>query len=513
MIHFSLNSYQFLKRSIHFLVLLSFGFLCAEETAYKELELELDLESRFLSRLERIVGKDKVMLEVDISLEYREVKSSEPQLSLRRVTGLPPRPAKLPGFARITQEISDKKKDKKLEMTGMMVKLILDGSLSGGVVETAKQVILGHPVYNSVEGAELRVETVSMAVTPDISKSLKDVADGMNRSVNSQLLTDSLKLVQDEKEFTLASQEVKITGIAIVAFGLILIIGIYILLRGIDKIVGQQERSNELSVNLASPAAPPAAAAEGDKEMSVSINHPIELLPPTESEEKDEIARPYSPFAFMRQVSNEALWEMCKDSSAKTIEILSNYLPPERTAYVLNQLDDNRLKEVSKDLAKSQVWPKATVETIKQEFVEKYKNLINPDEITTGGVSDYANLLTSSSQLSSLSDRVLDLVGDETNGVLRKEVFPFRDIIEVNTDDLKSVLQNVDRGDIAFALLEQDEDLVEKILGAMEPSTARSISKRMNLLENITPDVVFGAQRRIIDALRPVVRGEADENA
>ena len=78
---------------------------------------------------------------------------------------------------------------------------------------------------------------------------------------------------------------------------------------------------------------------------------------------------------------------------------------------------------------------------------------------------------------------------------------------------LKSVLQNVDRGDIAFALMEQDEDLIEKVLGAMDPNMARSISKRMNLLENISPDVIFGAQRRIINALRPIVMGEGDENA
>ena len=84
--------------------------------------------------------------------------------------------------------------------------------------------------------------------------------------------------------------------------------------------------------------------------------------------------------------------------------------------------------------------------------------------------------------------------------------------MEINTDDLKTVLQNVDRGDIAFALLEQDEDLVEKVLGAMEPDMARSISKRMNLLDNISHDVVFGAQRRIINALRPIVMGEGDEN-
>ena len=103
-------------------------------------------------------------------------------------------------------------------------------------------------------------------------------------------------------------------------------------------------------------------------------------------------------------------------------------------------------------------------------------------------------------------------MGEETNGELRKQIFPFKDIMEINTDDLKTVLQNVDRGDIAFALLEQDEDLVEKILGAMEPDMARSISKRMNLLENITPDVIFGAQRRIVNALRPIVMQEGDEN-
>jgi flagellar motor switch protein FliG len=104
-------------------------------------------------------------------------------------------------------------------------------------------------------------------------------------------------------------------------------------------------------------------------------------------------------------------------------------------------------------------------------------------------------------------------VGEGTNGDLRKQVFPFKDIMEVNTDDLKSVLQNVDRSDIAFALFKQDEDLVEKVLGAMAPDMARSINKRMNLLENISPDVIFGAQRRIINALRPIVSGEGDKNA
>jgi hypothetical protein len=513
MIHFSFDITQFIKRGLFFF-LFSTCFLWSEEIAYKELELELDLESRFLSRLERIVGKERVMLEVDITLEYKEIKSSEPQLSLRRVTGLPTRPAKLPGFARISQDISaEKKKEKKLEMTGMMVKLILDNSLSNNIIETAKQVILGHPVFNSVEGGELKVETVSMVISPDISKSLKGLADGMNRSIDSQIATDSLRLIYDEKEFDLASQEMKITGIAIAGFGLILIIGVYILLNGVNKIVSQQERSNELSVNLATPTTPPAATSESDKEMNISINHPIELLPPPEQEEKVEVARPYSPFAFMRQISNEELITLCRDSSIKSIEVLANYLPPERTAWLLNQLDDDKLKQVSTDLAKGQIWTKTTVESVKDELLEKYNNLINPDEISTGGISDYATLLTSSPQVSTLSDRVLNLVGEGTNGELRKQVFPFKDIMEVNTDDLKSVLQNVDRGDIAFALVEQDEDLVEKVLGAMEPDMARSISKRINLLENISPDVVFGAQRRIVNALRPIIMSESEENA
>ena len=486
-----LSKNTFKIKKIIFFIFFSYSISFSQETAYKELELELDLESRFLSRLERIVGKERVMLEVDITIEYREIKNSEPQLSLRRVSGLPARPAKLPGFARISKKESDKKKDKKLEMTGMMVKLILDNGLGEDVIETAKQVILGHPVFNSVEGADLQLETVTMAVSPDISESLRDVADGMNKSINSQLMTDSLRLIQDEREFDLASQEMKITGIAIAAFALILVVGIYILLRGIDKIVGQQERSNELSVNLAAPPSAPQAASDSEKDMNISINHPIELLPPPESEDKVEIARPYTPFAFMRQVSNQDLWLMCKDTSVKSIEVLANYLPAERTAWLLNQLDDDRLKEVSADLAKGQVWPKATVESVKAELLDKYNDLINPDEISSGGLADYASLLTSSPKFSTLSDRVLELVGEGTNGELRKQVFPFRDIIEVNTDDLKNVLQNVDRGDIAFSLFEQDEELVEKFMGAMDPSMARSISKRMNLLQNISPDIIF----------------------
>ena len=91
-------------KKILFLVIFSISFLIGEEIAYKELELELDLESRFLSRLERIVGKDRVMLEVDITIEYKDVQSTDNKLSLRRVSGLPSRPAKLPGFARITQK-------------------------------------------------------------------------------------------------------------------------------------------------------------------------------------------------------------------------------------------------------------------------------------------------------------------------------------------------------------------------------------------------------------------------
>ncbi len=415
-------------KKILFLVIFSISFLIGEEIAYKELELELDLESRFLSRLERIVGKDRVMLEVDITIEYKDVQSTDNKLSLRRVSGLPSRPAKLPGFARITQKASEKKKDKKLEMTEMVVKLILDKSLNANVVETAKQVISGHPVFNSVQQAELKVETVAMVQSPDISESLMDVADGMNRSINSQLITDSLRLVQDEKEFELASQEMKITGIAIAAFALILVVGIYILLRGIDKIVGQQERRNELSVNLSTPSATPPSANDTGKDMNISINHPIELLPPPEMEEKVEMARPNSPFDFLRQVSNDNLWAMCKDASVKTIEVLANYLPSERTAWLLNQLDDDRLKQVSSDLAKGQVWPKATVESIKNDLLEEYNKLINPDEISSGGLVDYASLLTSSPKFSSLSDRVLDLIGEGTNGELRKQVFPFKDI-------------------------------------------------------------------------------------
>ena len=115
-------------KKILFLVIFSISFLIGEEIAYKELELELDLESRFLSRLERIVGKDRVMLEVDITIEYKDVQSTDNKLSLRRVSGLPSRPAKLPGFARITQKASEKKKDKIYHLFDINFKTLLQYS-------------------------------------------------------------------------------------------------------------------------------------------------------------------------------------------------------------------------------------------------------------------------------------------------------------------------------------------------------------------------------------------------
>ena len=474
--------------------------------SYKELEIEHDLENRFLQSLVYLIGKDQVFLEVDISLG--EIKSNVQNDIIEHEPRKPPPVTNLPGFSNPNSPQDPLFESEELYgIITLDIKMVLDTKVSKKLENVARNSIINHPVFTSVSNANLVVQRFDLIKRNPESFSgiMENVFDKYDKSLAYQHSLDSLRTSADDKKISLLSSRSVLAYISAGIFAVILLLGILVLLRGMKKVSDKTNETPEISVNIPPPPAP-AQESGGNQQITVSIDQPIELLPPSEGK-TEELSKPYAPFKSIQNLSNDMIWKIAQDLEKESLEILITNLPKEKAVALLSQLDDDQLKQVSLKLSKEKSWSRSTIDKVRDKILKKYNSLINPENIQIKGASDYADILNSNPAYSDLPDRVLALIGDK-NSALREEIFPFSDLAKVDDEILKNVLLQINRDDISTALWQKDEEFSEKILHCLNPETAKNILKRIKILDNVNSSQIFTSERRIVQAVKLYIQEE-----
>ena len=483
-------------------VFLLCSFLQGSGLSIQEMKIEQDIENRLNQSLFFLIGKEKIFVEVDISIGAVErtvnQQSSEVEQEKKPVTNLP-------GFSTPKSEkISLNQFEDLIGITELNVKMILDKQVSKKLENLAKSAIQTHPVFTSVLNAKIQVERTNLKKSnPETSADfMETLFEKYEQSLAQQELRDSLRsTVNEQKLSLLSSRSVILYGTAGV-FALILLLGILLLLRGLKKVSDKSSKVPEISVSIppAPAPAPSAQSTQSTQQVNVLIDQPIELLPPSE-EKKEGIAKSYNPFQFLNNLSNEMISKAVDQLDFEDLEVLIPNIPKEKAVDILHGLDDDKLKKISENLSDKKSWSRTNIDKVRDKLIQHYNSIINPEEIKAEGVSDYAEILNSNPKYNELPNRVLSLIG-ENNSSLRQEIFPFEDLLNIDDKILKDVLMNLNREDITIALWEKEEAISEKLLNCLNPETSKNILKRMKLLENLNPNTVFESERRIVNAVK-----------
>ena len=227
------------------------------------------------------------------------------------------------------------------------------------------------------------------------------------------------------------------------------------------------------------------------------------------SEDADRIMQQISqqvrktPFSFLQKAESQNLLTFIQDEHPQTIALIVSHLPFHKASEVLGGLPTPKQIEVVKRVANMEQTNPEVISEVEKGLEARLSSMLNQSYEKIGGVNTVAEMLN-------LSDRTTEkgimegLEAEDPDLVeeIRRLMFVFEDILQVDDKGVQAVLKEVDNDEMALALKTASEDLQQKIFNNMSERAAKLIQEDMEYMGPVRVSDVEQAQQRIVDVVR-----------
>ncbi len=204
------------------------------------------------------------------------------------------------------------------------------------------------------------------------------------------------------------------------------------------------------------------------------------------------------PFAFLSQRSADDIRPLLAGESAQVIAVIAAQLPPALSAAVLAGLPVDQQADVLQRVAR--LGP--TDVEILAEIAASLKQRLGQARVHKGGVPRAAAVLRESprtasrSMLAALDEQNTDLADE-----LRQTLFSFDDLLKLDDDTLRIVLQETDDRQWAMALKASPEPVRRKVLGCLSQHVAQAMKDEMDSLGPVRLSEMTAVRQQIADSI------------
>jgi flagellar motor switch protein FliG len=215
-------------------------------------------------------------------------------------------------------------------------------------------------------------------------------------------------------------------------------------------------------------------------------------------------------FDFMKKVDPKQLFNFIQNEHPQTIALILAHATPLQASTVLNMLNNEKQVEVIERLAKMDRTSPDIIKEVENALQRKLANLAGQEVTDIGGVRFTATLMNSVDRnaekfiFDELSSRDKDLVDE-----IRKLMFVFEDISQLDTGSMQILVRNLENSDIGVALKSASEELKDQFFANMSKRVAEQMREDMEYMRNVRGRDVEAAQQRIVAKVRELEeRGE-----
>jgi len=209
------------------------------------------------------------------------------------------------------------------------------------------------------------------------------------------------------------------------------------------------------------------------------------------------------PFSFLQRAESENLLTFIQDEHPQTIALIVCHLPHHKAAEILVGLPMQKQIEVIKRVANMEQTNPDVIKEVEKGLESRLSSMLLQSMEKAGGVPTVAEILN-------LADRATEktimegLEADDPDLVeqIRRLMFVFEDILQVNDKGIQAVLKEVDNDELAVALKTASQQLQAKIFANMSERAATLIKEDMQYMGPVRVSDVEAAQQRIVDIVR-----------
>jgi flagellar motor switch protein FliG len=208
-------------------------------------------------------------------------------------------------------------------------------------------------------------------------------------------------------------------------------------------------------------------------------------------------------FDVLKRADSTQLINFLNKEHPQTIALILTHLNPEQTANALQELPPDLRVEVAFRIA---TLGKISPNTLKriEKVVDEMAGLTMSQSVgKIGGTKSLAQILnrTKVSFSKELLEELMEFDGDV--GVeVKRQMFLFDDIINIQDRDIQKVLREIDRKDLTLALKVADDKLKEKIYTNMSERASDLLKEELEYMGMVKLKEVESAQARIIDVVK-----------
>lgn len=209
------------------------------------------------------------------------------------------------------------------------------------------------------------------------------------------------------------------------------------------------------------------------------------------------------PFSFLQKAETENLLTFIQDEHPQTIALILAHLPPHKASEILVGLPAAKQIEVVIRIANMEQTNPEVIKEVEKGLESRLSGIVSQKFQRVGGVDSVAEMLnladraTEKAIMEALESEDPDLVEQ-----IRRLMFVFEDILQVDDRGIQKVLKEVDNNELALSLKTASEALTNKIFSNMSERAVQLIKEEMEFMGPVRISEVEAAQQKIVDIVR-----------
>lgn len=226
------------------------------------------------------------------------------------------------------------------------------------------------------------------------------------------------------------------------------------------------------------------------------------------------------PFDFVRKTEPAQVLSFIQNEHPQTIAMILAYLDSNKSSIILSALAPDRQVEVARRIA---LMDNTSPEVIKEveRVLERKLSSVTPQEVSSAGgvksVVEILNRVDRGTEKTILD--ALEVEDPELAESIKKLMFVFEDLIQLDDRSIQRVLREVENHDLGLALKGASEDVSNKVFANMSKRASEMLSEDIQFMGPVRLRDVQEAQQRIVNIIRRledtgeivVARGGGDE--
>lgn len=207
-------------------------------------------------------------------------------------------------------------------------------------------------------------------------------------------------------------------------------------------------------------------------------------------------------FEFVRKADYRNLLMMLQSEHPQTIALVLSYARSDQAAQIIIELPRDKQIDVVERIANLASVSPEIINIVEKTLEKRFANVVSSEQVEVGGVPYVADVINRVDR--STEKFIFEKLGARDPALaeeIRKLMFVFEDIVNLDDFAIQRFIREVDTKDLAVALKASNDEVKEKIFRNMSARMRETIQQDIQYLHNIRMRDVEEAQQRIVETI------------